>query len=69
MVALLSVKGAVQQGGSHPKGQSERGAVDMDAGLIFAILFFLHPFTPFFILPSFFPPSHFVSLALSVFGF
>lgn len=38
MVALLSVKGAVQQGGSHPTGQNERSAVDIDASLIFAIL-------------------------------
>lgn len=41
MVALLSVKGAVQQGGSHPKGQSERGAGGADAGLIFAVRLFL----------------------------
>lgn len=62
MVALLSVKGAVQQGGSHPKGQSEGSAVDMDAGLIFAILLLHNPFTPFFFILSLF--FSFLSLAL-----
>lgn len=56
MVALLSVKGAVQQGGSHPKGQSERSAVDMDARLIFATLHFLLTLSPLFFSSFHYPP-------------
>lgn len=69
MVALLSVKGAVQQGGSHPKGQSERGAGGADAGLIFAVLLFLFILLLLLLFFFFVTHSSFVSFALNVFGF